>query len=81
MTNGHNELLNIIVLSLRVTGTALIFSTLLGIPLGAWLGLTKFRGRRLAMALIYTGMGLPPIVVGLVVYLLLSRSGWLGGLG
>jgi len=65
-------------LSLRVSGTALLFSTLIGIPLGAALGLSRFSGRRLVVALLYTGMGFPPVVVGLFVYLMLSRSGPLG---
>ncbi len=59
---------------------ALLFSTLIGIPLGAVLGLSRFIGRRLVIALLYTGMGFPPVVVGLFVYLLLSRSGPLGSL-
>ena len=73
-------LIQIVVVSLRVTGTALLFSTLVGIPLGSWLGLTRFLGRRLVIALLYTGMGFPPVVVGLFVYLMLSRSGPLGSL-
>ena len=68
-------------LTLRVTGTALLLAALPGVPLGAWLGLARFPGRRAVTALLYTGMGLPPVVVGLAVYLLLSRSGPLGGLG
>ena len=67
-------------LSLRVSGTALLFSTLIGIPLGAALGLSRFFGRRMVIALLYTGMGFPPVVVGLFVYLMLSRSGPLGQL-
>jgi tungstate transport system permease protein len=55
-------------------------SAVFGIPLGAALGLTHFPGRRLVVALLYTGMGLPPVVVGLAVYLLLSHSGPLGKL-
>jgi len=74
-------LIRIVSLSLRVTGAALLFSTLVGIPLGSWLGLKRFIGRRLVMALLYTGMGFPPVVVGLFVYLMLSRSGPLGPLG
>jgi tungstate transport system permease protein len=73
-------LLEIVRLSLRVSGTALLFSTLIGIPLGAGLGLSRFAGRRLVVALLYTGMGFPPVVVGLFVYLMLSRSGPLGQL-
>jgi tungstate transport system permease protein len=71
-------LYEIIWLSLYVSGVALAYSTLIGIPLGTILGLRRFVGRRLLMALLYTGMGFPPVVVGLVVYLLLSRSGPLG---
>jgi tungstate transport system permease protein len=74
-------LIRIVSLSLRVTGAALLFSTLAGIPLGSWLGLKRFVGRQLVMALLYTGMGFPPVVVGLFVYLVLSRSGPLGSLG
>jgi len=70
----------IIILSLRVSGIALLFSTLIGIPLGAALGLSRFVGRRVIIAMLYTGMGFPPVVVGLFVYLMLSRSGPLGQL-
>jgi len=73
-------LFEIVTLSLRVSGIALLFSTLIGIPLGAALGLSRFSGRRLVIALLYTGMGFPPVVVGLFVYLMLSHSGPLGGL-
>ena len=74
-------MIRIVNLSLRVTGVALLFSTLAGIPLGSWLGLRRFVGRQLVIALLYTGMGFPPVVVGLFVYLMLSRSGPLGSLG
>jgi tungstate transport system permease protein len=73
-------LFQIVALSLRVSGTALLFSTLIGVPLGSALGLSRFAGRRLVIALLYTGMGFPPVVIGLFVYLMLSRSGPLGGL-
>lgn len=76
----NTELVEIILLSLRVSGLALLFSTLIGIPAGVFLGLNRFFGRRLLIALLYTGMGFPPVVIGLFVYLLLSRSGPLGGL-
>jgi tungstate transport system permease protein len=75
-----SELQNIVLLSLRVSGVALIFSTLIGIPLGMFLGLKRFIGRRLLSALLFTGMGFPPVVIGLVVYTFLSRSGPLGQL-
>lgn len=74
------ELSEIIGLSLQVTGLALLLSTLIGVPAGAWLGLNRFPGRGLLIALLYTGMGFPPVVIGLFVYLLLSRSGPLGSL-
>ena len=73
-------LLEIVALSLSVSGTALLFSTLIGVPLGSALGLSRFAGRRLVIALLYTGMGFPPVVIGLFVYLMLSRSGPLGTL-
>jgi len=74
-------LIQVVWLSLQVSGLGLFFSTLLGVPAGAWLGLSEFPGRRLTMVLIYTGMGFPPVVVGLFVYLLFSRGGPLGSLG
>jgi tungstate transport system permease protein len=74
------ELQEIILLSLRVSGIALLFSTLIGIPLGAFMGLNRFVGRRILIALLYTGMGFPPVVIGLIVYVLLSRSGVVGSL-
>ena len=73
-----SEFTEIILLSLRVSGTALLFSTLIGVPVGALIGLTRFLGRRFVTVLLYTGMGFPPVVVGLFVYLMLSRSGLLG---
>ncbi len=75
------EVLEIVRLTLAVSGIALAISAVLGIPVGAWLGLRRFHGRGLVRALVYTGMGLPPVVVGLAVYLLLSRHGPLGDLG
>lgn len=64
-----------------MTIAALFLSILIGIPLGTLLALTRFPLKRLVTAVVYTGMGLPPVVVGLVVYLFLSRSGVLGDLG
>lgn len=76
--NLDRELLNIILLSLKVSGTALIISTALGLPVGALTGLKNFSGRGILMTILNTFMGLPPVVVGLFVYLLLSRRGPLG---
>ncbi len=79
--SGDPALMEIIWLSLRVSGIALFISTLIGVPVGAWLGLNPVRGRGLITAVLYTGMGLPPVVVGLFVYLMLSRSGPFGPRG
>lgn len=80
--NQHiEETWPIVVLSLQVSGAAVLISTLIGLPLGAWLGLGRFRDKPLISALVRTGMALPPVVVGLALYLLLSRSGPLGRLG
>ncbi len=62
--SGNSGLVEIVALSLRVSGIALLFSTIVGIPLGAALGLGRFAGRRLLVALMYTGMGFPPVVIG-----------------
>lgn len=75
-----NDLLEIASLSLRVSGIALLLSTLIGVPLGVYLGLSRFRGQGFATVLIYTGMGFPPVVIGLFVYLMLSNNGPLGSL-
>ncbi len=79
--NLNSELFGIILLSLRVSGLALIIATILGLPLGSLLGLKRFAGRDLAISIMNTMMGLPPVVVGLFVYLLLSRRGPLGFMG
>ena len=75
------ELGDILWRSLQVSGVAVVVSSLVGIPIGVWLGSTRFRGRSFLSVLIQTGMALPPVVVGLLVYFLLSRSGPFGGLG
>ncbi|HWR73154.1 MAG TPA: ABC transporter permease [Nitrospirota bacterium] len=75
------ELFGIILLSLKVSGLALVIATMIGLPLGALLGLKRFPGRGLFISMTNTFMGLPPVVVGLFVYLLLSRKGPLGFLG
>ncbi len=75
------ELLRIIGLSLRVSLTAVIIGSIIGLPLGALLALTRFPGRNACIVLLNACMGLPPVVVGLIVYLILSRSGPLGAFG
>ncbi len=76
-----NDLLSIISLSLYVSLAALLIATVVGLPLGAALALFPVPGKRLWELLIVTGMGFPTVVVGLLIYLLLSRSGPLGELG
>ncbi|MEO0484467.1 MAG: ABC transporter permease [Pseudomonadota bacterium] len=73
-----SDLAEITLRSLRVSVTAVILAAAIGIPFGAWLAVTRFGGRRAAVAVLNALMGLPPVVVGLVLYLLLSRSGPLG---
>jgi tungstate transport system permease protein len=75
------ELLNIIFLSIKVSGIALLIATAAGVPAGAVVGLKKFPGRGFLISILNTFMGLPPVVVGLFVYLILSRSGPLGFMG
>jgi tungstate transport system permease protein len=72
------EVYGIMFLSLRVSGLAVIIGAVLSIPCGATIALRDFRGKRFLMSIINTLMGLPPVVVGLLVYLLLSTSGPLG---
>ncbi|MCX8181714.1 MAG: ABC transporter permease [Candidatus Methanomethyliaceae archaeon] len=83
------EIINITLLSLRVSGTAVLMGALIGIPVGTYLGFRQFKGKKTMMRLVdimlksivNTFMGLPPVAVGLVVYLLLTTSGPLGWLG
>lgn len=75
------DLLQIVFLSLRVSTAAIILATLLGVPLGALLGLQEEKRTRFINKIIFTFMGMPPVVAGLIIYLLLSRMGPLGPLG
>ncbi|MEO1638128.1 MAG: ABC transporter permease [Pseudomonadota bacterium] len=75
------DLVDITLRSLHVTLTAVVIASAIGLPLGAWLAIRRFRYRRFVIALLNALMGLPPVVVGLIVYLLLSRSGPFGVLG
>ncbi len=81
LVQGDAALRDIALLSLRVSASATLFAALIGLPLGAWVALSRSRLRTSFAVLLNTSMGLPPVVVGLVVYLLLSRSGPLGALG
>jgi len=89
MENPLLEVLHITLLSLRVSGTAVLIGALIGVPIGTFLGLRQFRGKQSLMrfvditlrSIVNTFMGLPPVVVGLVVYLFLTASGPLGPLG
>jgi len=81
MIGFDSQFLGIVGLSLRVTLSAVALAALIGLPLGAMLALARFPGRAGLVVLINALMGLPPVVAGLMVFLLLSRSGPLGPLG
>jgi tungstate transport system permease protein len=78
LAGGDADVFGITLRSLEISGAATCLSLLLGIPLGVALALARFPGRGLAISLVNTGMGLPPVVVGLFVSILLWRSGPLG---
>jgi tungstate transport system permease protein len=80
VVSGDREIWAILALSLQVSGTATLLALLLGIPAGTALALTRFPGRNILVSAVNTGMGLPPVVVGLFVTILLWRSGPLGEL-
>ena len=79
--NFDESLIEILFLSLKVSGTSLLLSCIIGLPLGTFLAIKSFWGRDSVLVIFNTMMGLPPVVVGLVVYLIISRSGPLGWLG
>lgn len=76
--SGDSELWAIVLLSLKVSVLAVLISALIGMPVGAALAVARFPGRRMLIILMNALMGFPPVVVGLLVYLMLSRSGPLG---
>lgn len=80
LVSGDPELLEIIALSLRVSLTAMAVACLIGLPVGALLAITRFPGRTAALVVMNALMGLPPVVVGLMVYLALSNAGPFGWL-
>lgn len=79
--SGDADLLEIVLLSLQVSVTATAIACLIGLPVGALVAIGRFRGRNAVLIMMNALMGLPPVVVGLLVYLYLSRSGPLGFLG
>lgn len=78
LLSGDRNVLDITFLTLKVSGTATLISLLIGIPLGTFLALKPFPGRRFVLSIVNTGMGLPPVVVGLWVSIFLWRSGPFG---
>ena len=81
LTGLDSKLVEIVLLSLRVSLSAVATAALLGLPLGAAIAVSRFPGRQTVIVVLNALMGLPPVVVGLLVYLLLSRAGPLGALG
>jgi tungstate transport system permease protein len=75
LTTGNAGVINVVILSIQVSGSAIIIATLVGIPLGYFLGMGKFGGRNAIMLLVNTAMGFPPVVIGLFVYMALTGEG------
>lgn len=80
LTSGTLDVWAIVVTSLKVSGTATAIALTVGIPIGLWVGMTHFVGRHIALIIFNSGMGLPPVFVGLIVAMTLSRRGPLGDL-
>jgi tungstate transport system permease protein len=76
---GDRQLLTVTLLTFRVSGLATFISLLIGLPLGVFLGLSRFPGRKFIVSVVNAGMGLPPVVVGVFVSLMLWRNGPFGG--
>ena len=81
IASGDSKLVDIVLLSLRVSLVAVVLASAIGLPLGAFVAVTRFEGRKTLIVILNALMGLPSVVVGLVVYLLLSRAGPLGSWG
>ncbi|MCL4415348.1 MAG: ABC transporter permease [Actinobacteria bacterium] len=79
--SGNKEILEIILLTLKVSGSAVIISMVLGIPIGLLIGLNNFKAKKFIITIINTGMGLPPVAAGLFISLMLWRSGPFGIMG
>lgn len=80
LLHGDAVVFDIVLLSLRVSGLATMIAIVIGIPLGATVGAYRFPGRSIVIALIHTGFAFPPVVIGLLVFMMLSRAGPAGGL-
>ena len=80
IVQADSELIRVTLMSLRVSGTAILLCLVVGVPLGTAIALNQFRGRGVIMALVNSGMGMPPIVAGLVVSVMLWRTGPFGQL-
>ena len=78
LVSGDPEVMRVTLLSLQVSGTATLLSILIGVPLGTAIALSRFPGRNFVVSLVNTGMGMPPVVVGLFVTIFLWRNGPLG---
>ncbi len=81
IVTGDSAIFQVVLLTLQVSGLGLLLSAAIGIPAGVSLAFRRFWGRRATIVLLYTGMGFPPVVVGLFVFLMASSSGPLGWLG
>lgn len=80
ITSGDLYVWTVIIRSLEISGLALVLAVVIGLPIGLAVGLSRFRARGPVVAIVNTGLALPPVVVGLAVFLFLSRSGPLGSL-
>jgi tungstate transport system permease protein len=78
LTSANPAVWQVILLSLMVSGSAIVIATIVGVPAGYFLGISRFAGRGILILLVNTAMGFPPVVIGLFVYMALSRSGPLG---
>jgi tungstate transport system permease protein len=81
LTQLESRLLDIVLLSLRVSGSAVAIGAVIGLPIGAWVAVARFPGRGAVTVVLNAMMGLPSVIVGVIVYLALSRSGPAGSLG
>jgi tungstate transport system permease protein len=81
LTQLESRLIDIVLLSLRVSGSAVVIGAVVGLPVGAWVAVARFPGRGAVTAVLNAMMGLPSVIVGVIVYLTLSRSGPAGSLG